>query len=109
MLSFTNATNTTNNIAHTDEGLVDKVKTYVHHIWDNISERSSRNLTTTGNYSSIENETSSLASIFHKPANMSNARFILSTTLRLLAQGLMIVSSNEKTAIILLKSLQKKG
>jgi len=75
-------TNATNNTADADEGLVEKVTTYVGHIWKNLSDGS--------NNSSNGSSNASETSIFHKPQNMSDIRSFLTVILRVLAQLLMI-------------------
>jgi len=75
-------TNATNNTADADEGLVEKVTTYVGHIWKNLSDGS--------NNSSNGSSNASETSIFHKPQNMSDIRSFLTAILRVLAQLLMI-------------------
>jgi len=86
LLDVTNADTT--NTTDVKEGFRDKLKDAVNNLLENLNLRSSDNLTTTANDSSVENATS----IFHKPKNMSDVRTIFLAFLRLVAQIFIIVS-----------------
>lgn len=87
MLGLTNAA-TTDDANDDKQGIVDKLKDFGHTLLENLKFEPSDNDTSTVNETSNDTE----PSIFHKPMNMDEARSLLMSFLRLLAQAFMIVS-----------------